>query len=1429
MKTSSHHRKAQPMHLDLKGPFSPFTLALQSIQGKVLYANREAIEITNDYIDMEYLEHIISLSIPLYDEQGAIQAAIQFPAAVCEKKNKKLTRHAGQFDRSNDSESEMKIISKSLEHYVSMQKSVQLDRLKYVSLLDVLRGQAKQPTQYPQNIRRICGFFKTSFNNSFYYIFISCSPIDDIESCHSDKLEHIDALCKMPGRLIKDMHPDNLLELCCGEVVNTFCEYFLSDHHRHTLDRLCQNSQRKSQTETGDDSFSHHTGSYPILRETLSNIQAEAIDLASHKIKDLDGSQQEAIKKMTFSMAFVMPSLTKDEQHLCFRYLLTHQQIQFLNAILPIDLERMIHAAEKQALTALREEVQKNTSIKLHNLERIRDIAQTLVDKIITNNNGIVASTESNMKIEEYLRNAIYLDYTFRESSKSQILQADNLAAYMQSDKAVIGYKQTFLIDEIIKNRHPEVMMSMINHPFSKMKQFQTSILIKAYESDYEDNIFYPAGLNLMEALFLPSSMYLNPIYQHNVPLLLCAFDTKYYLGHWQAIKGMLEAHKDGMFSEMVSHEQNEAKKYFDTDPNIVNLNANDAARDFASMQSYLALRFCPDLDVIYHHSLRPAINPDSGVSEDEISLPTDSADGFIQMGKLDKKICLSKRLANKSVTANRYWHHFINMHLSDFYGAWNNAQEAKENKARILQLAIRSAVAAIVSRNHSHHIGSHVTPRTSHEKILSRLDELKFLGDKLTQADVAGFLKYRLDRYIQKKADFLSEIVTEPLTTTVTALFFSQTIMGFIENTLLLDNIGANEGIKYRTITDNRLKIHVRIKGEEVEPRLRKCDTCNISRNEYPYSGHCLCAKTPRVVELEGSRADDRPIAFPGPLGEYALYAFLENFIRNACKHNQKIYHADNKLNLNVAIDLDEYDPPDPHYYRFRIRDNVSLPKNDLMQKLTEHMEARLVDDQGILIKEGWGMAEMKIMATLLAGSNDFSDMSSNLKLYRDENDGHECITYELRLMKPKELAILSKRSFQNADQCRLKGIQIFESAQQLVHHQMSAGSKAGFNFVIVDKGIDDFKPDDVRLCPSRVLVHKEVNLSIPGMVSIDDTFVTNLLTQAPDDMIGTAWRQWVRQFPMVTEKERITNIALYFMEYIDGPITTGWKEYIDKKHNKPSMPEVSIICNGPMSQYIYPQIDPSKDTLNWAIYDRHFLGYSALEDPKIGFHEAFDKNSFDFVPITSAVPDDIVVCRLAESVMLKVLVIDERIAEVAHQTIVTGETMQSCKEVYGSNARLDVARLQNTYLATHLQIDDDQLSPLHVKLSADQHPRIQVEFSMNSDRKTAESIIVKIVSQDGSQKIVKPHVLIMHQSILENYFKNNGFKDTDFSMLIDSIRSYIPFVFIDSGRGIPANLTPDVKFMPFSLMQNYFMHDRLSKFSLTSILMNLTRRGQS
>jgi hypothetical protein len=360
-----------------------------------------------------------------------------------------------------------------------------------------------------------------------------------------------------------------------------------------------------------------------------------------------------------------------------------------------------------------------------------------------------------------------------------------------------------------------------------------------------------------------------------------------------------------------------------------------------------------------------------------------------------------------------------------DDEGVYNNATHWPERKRQIIRLlsvllerhrtyrhGLQAAVSAVMSRNVAHNLHSHITPRVTLEKIRERLENLEYGGNLL---EVIQDLRDRWDDYLQRRSDFLAEVTSEPLMTTEPRWFYREVVLKLAENVLWMDNIAANEGIRI-----DRLKFKVWINGKEMKATYRCCpssSSCGCSSITFPdnplrYPMRCQTCRTRHgtttevltAVSIEG---EDVEVELPGPVGEHAFYGFLENFVRNAAKHNKDKLKKAQCLEVRMCL-REEND----EFYSLRIWDNVS--DSCKVEDIRQQIRQELIDSEGKLRRQAWGIAEMKVTAALLAGCPDFTRMGEFLEV--EQRPSCSChknskgLVYRLRLMRPKRVIWLRR-----------------------------------------------------------------------------------------------------------------------------------------------------------------------------------------------------------------------------------------------------------------------------------------------------------------------------------------------------------------------------------------------------------------------------------
>jgi len=780
------------------------------------------------------------------------------------------------------------------------------------------------------------------------------------------------------------------------------------------------------------------------------------------------------------------------------------------------------------------------------------------------------------------------------------------------------------------------------------------------------------------------------------------------------------------------------------------------------------------------------------------------------------------------------------------------------EKREKVKKHAVKSALSAIIARNHSHHIGSHVTSRTFVKKIEDRLKNLCLLSNE-NDNDILGIinnLKTRLDEYIQQKADFMAEIATEPLISTRTASFFREVVIPFVTNTLLMDNIASNEGISYKDKSNNRLKIMVSFNGKQLDAKFKCsssfCSSIIDSLSSYPYHGRCLkCSSEIGFHSVEGE-SGDFDIALPGPLGEHAFYSFLENFIRNAAKHNREGIEKNNGKDLEIHIDVSEITDEDikqskgffkeedkDEFYKIEIWDNFTDPdkmikgenlvdkEEKLVDFLGKRIEESIIESDGSPVKKAWGISEMKIMATLLAGSDDFMELQKNLqvkkmsKTYSEEEK--DCLVYCFKLMKPKKVVIFSNKLTKNEERIKEEdkkgGVWWFNSVEDFKRQSQRGSSLASFEFAVIDKeivkelkGKKEDRKEFLSLIPFRIF--SECNGDVlRNSVKVNNDFIDNIKEKAPSEKLTIIWKKWINYIQHKKNNQEKNNkqfaLVIYLQQKANESPTREWVQLrnslkVELQNSlKNDGLNLHILSNGNMNL-------SEKDNPYFLMYDRHFRALDANKDisRKVIFHEIIDKNSSDFIQIFSK-PKEEIIYGLIEAGILNVLIIDERVVERAYDDILRRTEAGTAKIHYNGHDRIRAFKKGGVFICTHIK-QRNNIKSVHHSIQ-DKYPRICLTLNDN------EQPIVQW-GENGNknwQELPLPDILIIHYGIMK-----------DLNLKIDGLRNHIPYIIIVSGRGIPPDLSKTEKFMPFSLLEKWVMKEGLSKYRLVNFLMSLKRR---
>lgn len=272
--------------------------------------------------------------------------------------------------------------------------------------------------------------------------------------------------------------------------------------------------------------------------------------------------------------------------------------------------------------------------------------------------------------------------------------------------------------------------------------------------------------------------------------------------------------------------------------------------------------------------------------------------------------------------------------------------------EALLKNFSLRSAVAAIMSRNMSHNLGSHVLARIASLGVMEQTQNkgvAEILGMMYKKPDEGRNLAKEiiywskdtqlLALYVQQRMDFIAQVSSEWPAWTEPAYLLKNLVRGFLYQKHLLNFIAASEELGARLFHPRRheenlkqyvgdIRLHVFLAPEEVwaapggafhrreepgrtpvESRMDDILRCppkfyleNGDRESWNPWNHVLLY-TPEKGEPMGEITKDVLLAIPGGVvGYHAFYVILENIIRNAAKHGFAKGDADH---LDIVIEV--------------------------------------------------------------------------------------------------------------------------------------------------------------------------------------------------------------------------------------------------------------------------------------------------------------------------------------------------------------------------------------------------------------------------------------------------------------------------------------------------------------------------------------------
>ena len=739
-------------------------------------------------------------------------------------------------------------------------------------------------------------------------------------------------------------------------------------------------------------------------------------------------------------------------------------------------------------------------------------------------------------------------------------------------------------------------------------------------------------------------------------------------------------------------------------------------------------------------------------------------------------------------------------------------------NKDLIIK-GTKAAISDIINRNMAHHIISHVSHRATLDKVLERI-EMKpgflfmnetFSNDdekerkRLRNYETVLDLLNRFNQYRDERGEYLTYITS--FSSPSSAYFFKDVIRPFIENTLLIDNIAANENINYEkddsgNLTNNKLKIKVkwnhngipkdfyayyldkenkRLYCTETLPYLRlKNDTL-----EYPYD----------KIEFNDNQKDIE-VSLPGTLGKHALYSILENFIRNSAKHGG----TQKKAGLDIILFLNEREDA----IDVTLTDSCSFVTEEKIKEFNDSIQTE------ILKRKDLGLIDMKVNACLLAGM-ELNDDNCKKELIAELHEGK--LAYKFKIAKPKKAVFIGDFA---KGKSHNKGFFYFETIED---YSKDKNSKS-FEFAILSNELYETRYPIAHELPARVLKYSE----------IESSKVENI------EHLYKAWLKKLRG-------DKKANVHLFFEQ---NEKTTPTEEFKTKYADTPNL---KVYSNEDLRTSL--SIEDEKNIF----FDRHggLISKFSKEKSFVDTNHSWiliDKNNSDFDYISRYDIENktnLLAYELEEAGLLKVLVIDERVAEQSVRSL--SHDTEGCKLESGNRndffklkvrngdsydlTLFDIAWAANVFIATHLNG-----KALKQEISLEFEHKLDVKF--DNGKISFETNILSCQegakfennnwTKDSKQMNVncirihiKPDTIIIHRTKLKELITLYEKQKKDFVKELLTENEGINLV-VTTGSGTTHGIEGDYKILPFATLSKFILGKRINKLQFSKTLLELT-----
>lgn len=391
------------------------------------------------------------------------------------------------------------------------------------------------------------------------------------------------------------------------------------------------------------------------------------------------------------------------------------------------------------------------------------------------------------------------------------------------------------------------------------------------------------------------------------------------------------------------------------------------------------------------------------------------------------------------------------------FSGLYGNKQMQEITHQHDRQRNTAAAV-AIISRNISHNVGSHVM---SYQKYMLSDPRLILangvLGD-LVQSSSGSIYNIPNEYIKQEGGKYQLDYDERPFD--LPYLQAKGHFDGYLQGRH--DYIGAvaSDTTFYYGAVNLREEVLEYFLHAELEP---KVNHPGQYQTNYAYNNNerKRCILLERIAWSENfqrsdiqltydeSEVPDATLSLPaGIVGRQALFSIFENIIRNTAKHGARREEGRDRIELNIKISPDD----SGDFFKITITDNSGSRANDNLDKIQSSLRKPLIrqDGSGQIDESQKGIKEMQISAAWMRGitPRDINEARNKQALQIDYNDPGLCYTFYVRKAK-KVLLVGRGLQYEQALPSNWGYLEIGQLIDRTVEQQ--------YDLALVDKAIEE------------------------------------------------------------------------------------------------------------------------------------------------------------------------------------------------------------------------------------------------------------------------------------------------------------------------------------------------------------------------------------